>query len=418
MKNLIKKSLVVALIGCGFSTSVAAQQNAQVCEAQQNRPTELVGQRVGKKVGQAFELYSQEDIDGALAILMDIEPKKAFDKAYTNRFIGNLMAAKGGDATKKSVPYLVKAYEANILNATEHADVIKLLAQLYMMNEEYQKSINMYNEWMNFTCKEDAATYSAIASGYYFLKQMGKVISPADKAIALYEKPNKQPYQLKMTAYYERKMYKQAVKVLEEMVVVFPTEGPFWTRLGYLYLLTEDYKNAMATLELAYNQGFLTKEGEIKTLASLYSQQGMPYQAGKLLVKNMDKGLVKKEAKVYSSVANSFHSSKDLKSAAKYYGIAAKMEKDAELYRKQGVLLLQAQSYKAAAVALKKALELGSSKKGAINMALMESYFYRGDFKNAHTYVKAAAKDRKTSRNAKAWEPYIKEKANNRGIKL
>ena len=48
----------------------------------------------------------------------------------------------------------------------------------------------------------------------------------------------------------------------------------------------------------------------------------------------------------------------------------------------------------------------------------MEANFYLGDFKQAYVHVQEAKKDSKIRRNANAWEPYIKTKAQNRGITL
>jgi hypothetical protein len=63
-------------------------------------------------------------------------------------------------------------------------------------------------------------------------------------------------------------------------------------------------------------------------------------------------------------------------------------------------------------------LDEGADNKGRIHMALMEASFYTGDFKTAHMHVKEAKKDKSTARSARSWEPYIKEKAKNRGIKI
>ena len=74
--------------------------------------------------------------------------------------------------------------------------------------------------------------------------------------------------------------------------------------------------------------------------------------------------------------------------------------------------------YTDAVAALQKALDGGSDKKGAIHLAMMQANFDNGDYKSAYKHVKEAKKDKSTARNARSWEPYIKEKAKNRGIRL
>ncbi|MFT6898373.1 MAG: tetratricopeptide (TPR) repeat protein, partial [Paraglaciecola sp.] len=109
---------------------------------------------------------------------------------------------------------------------------------------------------------------------------------------------------------------------------------------------------------------------------------------------------------------------KDYKKAAAYYGEAAKMSSDPELYRKQGTLLLSSEQYKDALKALQAALDEGADDRGRIHMAMMEANFYTGNFRDAYKHVLEAKKDKSTSRSARSWEPYIKEKAKNRGITL
>ena len=69
------------------------------------RKTQLVGPSVGKKVGKAFEAYSADDIPGALTILLDINAKKDYDKAYVARFIAVMYATKGNEEAK-AIKYL------------------------------------------------------------------------------------------------------------------------------------------------------------------------------------------------------------------------------------------------------------------------------------------------------------------------
>ena len=76
------------------------------------------------------------------------------------------------------------------------------------------------------------------------------------------------------------------------------------------------------------------------------------------------------------------------------------------------------EQYADAIVSLQKALDEGSDKKGAIYLAMMQASFDNGDFRSAFKYVNEAKKDKSTARNARSWEPYIKEKAKNRNIKL
>ena len=418
--TMFKKSLVVAAftLGSAIALPAAAQSSAPVvCPGYEKGTTNLVGERVGKKVQKAFEAYNEDLIDDAITILSEIEAKEDFDKAYVNRFLGNIMATKDGMGPK-ALELLVSSVETKVLNDLEHSQTLKLVADLSLQEKEYEQAVKYYQAYLDFTCKEDPEVYTRMANAFYELKQYDKLIEPANKAIALYEEPNKNPYVLKLSSYYERKMYKETVGVAEDIVNTFPEESKWWVQLGQFYLMIEDYKKSLATLEIAYDQGFLEKPNLIKMLSQLYATNNMPYRSAKVLAENIANGKIEKTADNLASVANSYHQAMEYETAAQYYQQAAEMSSDPEFYRKQGVLLLVAEDYKGAITALSKALERGVEDPGKVHFSLMEANFYAGDFKQAYEHIKEAKKDKTLRRNANAWEPYIKQKAKNRGINI
>mgnify|MGYP000194537101 FL=1 len=414
MMNKLVTSLVLSL-------SLIAIQMPMSAEAlgaeKEKRKTQLVSPSVGKKVAKAFEAYTAEDIDGAMVILKDISASKVFDKAYVTRFLAVMYAQKGDEVN--SIKYLKEAIEPDILNEGDQGEAIKLLADLQMQTKDYKAALANFNKWMEFTGKEDANTYVKIAQAYYELRRLDKMIEPADKAIALYgDKHNQNPYILKVTSFYERKMYKDAVSVLETVLQIFPEKAQWWTQLGMFYLLVEDYEKGAQTLDLAYKQGFLTKESQIKTLASLYSQNEAPYKAATLLEKNIASGVVTRDDKNLSIVANAWHASQHIDKAAKYYGELAKMTGDAKHYRKQGMLLKQDEQFSAAIKAFDKAIELGIKDTGKIYQSIAESYFYLEKYKPAYAAIKKAMKDPKSRKAARGWVSFIKDTAQRKNVAI
>lgn len=382
------------------------------------RKTQLVGPSVGKKVAKAFEAYSADDIPGALTILLDINAKKDYDKAYVDRFIAIMYASQGKEEAN-AIKYLKLAIAPDILNENDHGDGIKLLADLQMQTKDYKGALVNYKSWMDFTGKSDGDTWTKIAQAHYSLKQLDKMIVPADNAIAAYgDKHNKNPYILKITSYYESKKYKEAVKSLETVLQIFPEDKTWWVQLGSFYLLVEDYKKGLATLDLAYKQGFLEKESQIKTLASLYSQNEVPHKAALLLEKHIASGLVKRDDKNLSTLANAWHAAQHIDKAARYYGEVAKMTNLAKHYSKQGMLLKQDEQFKKAIVALNKALELGVKDEGRVHMSIAESHFYLEQYKQAYKAINLAMKDPKTRKSAKGWVGFIKDTAARKKVSI
>jgi tetratricopeptide (TPR) repeat protein len=418
--NKIFSSLLLIISVVLIQLPIAAEVSAAGAEKSEKpkRKTQLVGPSVGKKVAKAFEAYSADDIPGALVILLDIDASKDYDKAYVSRFIA-VMYATMGDEEANAIKYLKAAVEPDLLNEGDHGAAIKLLADLQMQTKAYEEALVNYQAWMDFTGESDGNTWTKIANAHYALKQLDEKIVPADNAIAAYgDKQNKNPYILKITSFYENKKYKDAVKTLETVIQIFPEDKTWWTQLGMFYLLVEDYQKGLQTLDLAYKQGFLVKESEIKTLASLYSQNVVPYKAAILLEKHIDSGLVPRDDKNLSSLANAWHAAQNIDKAADYYGELAKMTNLAKHYSKQGMLLKQDEQFKSAIVALTKAIELGVKNEGRLQMSIAESHFYLEQYKQAYKAISLAMKDPKTRKSAKGWESFIKDTARRKNVSI
>ena len=427
MLKQLSTSLVIATSLLIAQAPIADVANAAEAkqEKKKKRPTYLTSPRVSKKIQKAFELYSgdeekglESDVQGALDVLLEIEPSKDYDKAFVARFIG-VMYAQLGNNDAKTIEWLKKAVEPDLLSETDHGESLKLLADMQMQSKDYKNALKNYYAWMEFTGKEDGPTYVKVANAYYSLKQLDKVIVPADKAIAAFgDKPNQNPYVLKITSFYERKKYKEAIEVLETVIQLFPENKQWWTQLPMFYLLVEDYGKAVQTLDMAYKLGHLDKEGQIKTLASLFSQSEAPYKAARLLEKHIASGLVKRDDKNISTLANAWHSAQHIDKAAKYYGELAKMTNLAKHYRKQGMLLKQDEQFAKAIPALQKSIELGVKNKGRIHMSIAEAYFYLEDYKKAYVAIQKAMKEPGTRKSAKSWKNFIVDTAKRKKVSI
>lgn len=416
-KYLSALAVVTALIVPIMYSGSASALTAQEIEERKNAKTKIPSPKVGKKIQAAFELYGQEDVDGALAILLEVKSSKAYDTAFLNKFIGNLYATIEGKVSV-SIKYLNLSIKDEVLNYKEQGEVIKMLAQLYMMDKKYQEAIDKYEQWMSFTGEQDAKIYIRISNGYYELKQLDKVIAPADKAIALADEQTVTPYVLKLASYYERKMYQDTVRMGETLVRLFPDDKRYWTQLGMFYVLVEDYKKALSIFELAYKQGYLDKANQFKTLAQMYSQLESPVKAATIQEKYIKLGVMKRTEQSLKRLGNYFLAAKEMNKAGKYFGEAAAINGDAKLYKRQGEMYFQAEKYAQAVTALNKALDKGIAKKGAVDLALMQAYFYQGKYKKAYAKMEDALKDKKARSQARSWKQYIKDKAKRNGVTL
>ncbi|MCE9678277.1 hypothetical protein LZP69_03585 [Shewanella sp. AS1] len=404
--NTLAAALLLA-IGGSLAVAPAAYANEK-CPVDA-RQAKAIGQSSAKKVQKSFEAYQEGNIDEAIASLLEADPRDAFDKAYIARMLGNFYAEKGQMQT--ALKHLKQAVDADILGGTDHASTMRLYADLLIQEKQFKESIPQYYAWMKFTCKEDAQVYRRIGIAYSELKEWDKVLQVVDKGLAISTKPDKGLYQMKLTAYFNKKDYKNAIKVLETMVPLFQDDGRLWVQLAQFYLMTENYEKSLATYDLAYKNGFLETAANITRLSQLLAQSGSPYRAAKIYEKHMKSGLIKEEERSFSILAGFYHNAKELKEAATYYGKAADVNKDGKLYLKQARLLTLQENFKEAIPVLKEALAAGDVSEGEVEFELALAYLGTKQLKAAYNACLKAAKDEKTKRSATSYLAYIKEKA-------
>lgn len=419
MKNFKKltSALVIATALGITATSVnaAVQPNMAKVEERKARKTQIVGERVGKTLVKAFDLYNEEKLDEAIAVLLEVSSSNDFDKATLNRFLGNLYATKD---EKQAIKYLTLAIKPDVLTFNDQSTSMKLLADMLLQDKQYQKAIKAYEDWILFTGEQNADAYMRIANAYYLMNQHDKVLNPADDAIRFSSKPIEGPYQLKMAALYELKRYKDLVSVVETMVQLFPENKQFWVYLGNFYTLTEEYGKALSTLQLAYAQGYLEKDSEVRMLAQMYANNNIPFKAAVTMEKHMKDGLVKKDKNNLTFIASNYQSAREFVKAAFYYGELAALTNDADSYRRQGSAYLSVQKYNEAIAAFDKALSLNVEKPSSVYMSLVDAYFYQKKYKEAFAALMNAKKDPNMSRQVRSWESYIRDKAKQKGITL
>jgi tetratricopeptide (TPR) repeat protein len=389
-----------------------------------SRSNQAVSERVGRRLMNALDMYTEEkDVKGAIEMLEDTDPSDDFDRAYVNRFLGNLYAAD--EQYQRAVTLVKQAADANVLGWSDHAAMLKLVADLSLQLEQYETALQYYGKWLQFTGEADADVFMRIANSYYQLKQYDKIIQPADLAIKSFAakgEPNRNPYIMKVASYYERKMYPEAAAVLESGLAVLPGEKVWWNQLGMIYMLMERFEKSLQTMEIAYLAGYFDKETHYKALVQLYSNMGIPYKAAMIMEKHIKAGDVEAIAKNYQMVASNYEQSREYDKAAVAYGLAAKAETEAEeranMYRRQGTAYLRAEQYTKAVDAYVKALNNGIEKEGPVYMSITEAHFYNNNFREALKSVQEAKKFSDQRRNASSWEQYIRQKASNRGVSL
>ena len=419
-----KLSLISSALLVAASVSFAVPSFAQVTltdadrariEERKSRKTQLPGERVGRGVTRAFELYNEEKVDEALKVLLEIRGGNEFDNAFLARFIGNLYAQR--DA-KQAIRYLEQATKPDVLSFADQSSSLKLVADLQQMEGMHKDAIRNYEAWIRFTGENDPDVYLRIANSYYQLQDYKNVLVPIDNAIRYSRTPNKNHYMLKMGALYESRNYPKTVEVVETMVQLFPEERQFWVYRGNFYTLVEDYQKSLSAFQIAYNNGYLESEAELKMLGQMYANNNIPYKAAAIYEKYLKSGKIKKDRTMLTAIASNFQAAREFAKAAQYYGELAALTNEADAYRRQAMAFMAIQRYSDALKAFEATLARDSSNAGRVHMSMAEAFLNQDKLREAYASLQLAKRDSATSRQATNYEGYVRERARIKGITL
>ncbi|AZQ82690.1 hypothetical protein EKO29_00595 [Colwellia sp. Arc7-635] len=125
-------------------------KTAPEASSRSNNEEQVLGEDVKSEVRYAFELYKENEVKKAVKVLINTVTYSPYEEAYVARFVGVFLASSGDD-NKLAISHLNKAVELNILKVADHAESLKLLADLNLSESHYAKALKSYNAWLAIT---------------------------------------------------------------------------------------------------------------------------------------------------------------------------------------------------------------------------------------------------------------------------
>lgn len=320
-------------------------------------------QRTGKKLLEAQELLQGEKYAEARALLASFNQEKLnpYERAVVNQMIGYAWANEGN--YEEAGNSLAKAISEEALPPGQMLNTRYNLAQIYLMQEHYDKAVTQFERWFQDTESPTSSAYYALASAYYQAGREDDAVAPAEQAVFLSDEPKESWLQLVVALYLDRKRYQDALPLVEQLVTRFPKKI-YWVQLAAVYFSLERDKESFAVQQLAYDQGLLDSDRELRRLAQMYLYNDIPYRAALVLEKGLENGNVKPDQDAWQILGNSWLSAREFSRAIGPLEKAAALAKDGELWLRLAQVHVQREEWPEAIAAVQKALDKGLDKGG------------------------------------------------------
>jgi tetratricopeptide (TPR) repeat protein len=285
------------------------------------------------------------------------------------------------------------------------------IAQLYFVQEQWQKGINALLDWFKVTESPNANAYVLLAQGYYQTKDYNKALFNVEKAIQMYKEKGKLPkeqwYNLARFLYFEKNDVNKTVDVLEELLKYYPKKQ-YWVQISHMYGEQKKEKQQLAAMETAYVQGMLDKGTEQVTMAYLYLNADVPYKAAKVMDKGLKSESIEGKSKNWEIAGNSWRQAQEIDKAIPAMEEAAARSDKGELYARLGNVYLDGDQFKKAITAINKGLSRGGVKRpDTARLVLGMAYFNDKQYAKAREAFQAAGRDERSAKYAGQWLQYM-----------
>ena len=409
-----------------YSEQSDSQQSGsqQSGEERETRKVSGISEKTYRKFAEAQELMEVDNYQGALKVLDEVKAKKnlsSTEAVQLYSFYGVLYFSQ--ERYKESITAFETMLKEEDLEDRQRTETLYTLAQLHFTIEDYQRAVEIMNQWLAAVENPGPEPFILLASAYYQLERFNDMIAPIEKAMAIArerDKPVKEQwYLLLRVAYYElydttkdKKHLTEVKDILEILVVNWPKKE-YWTMLSGLYGELNDDRRQVAAYESAYDQGFLQKGTEIVSIAQLLLQAEAAYKAARILQKGFDDGLVEKTASNYRLLSQAWQVAAEYEKAIPPLKQAAAISNDGELDVRLANSFLNLNRYQECADASRSGLDKGGLKsRGGAYELLGMCLFELDKYEDSKKSFREAAKEEKIAKRARNWIKFIESEQN------
>ena len=396
-----------------LSSAIAQEEKKK--EQRETRRTPALRNKVYEKLSEAQAAAEAKDLKTAAKILDDMIAsggKKALN-SYELANVYNLYAFiyySQENYTKALQAYENVAKQADIPLAME-VNTKFTIAQLYFVQEQWQKGINALLEWFEITESPNANAYVQLAQGYYQLKDYDRALLNVEKAIAMYEAKDKIPkeqwYNLARFLYFEKNNTDKTVEILEILLKYYPKKQ-YWVQLSHMYGEQKKESEQLSAMDTAYVQGMLDKGTEQVTMAYLYLNADLPYKAAKVMDKGLKDKSIDGKSKNWEIAGSAWRQAQEVEKSIPAMETAASKSDTGELYARLGSIYLDGDQFKKAITAINKGLSKGGVKRpDNARLVLGMAYFNTKQYDKAREAFKAAGRDERSAKYADQWIKYM-----------
>ncbi len=421
--KVIKLTMAIAIAYAGtmFASGWTGAHNVYAAEptTKKSKKVPAMRNRVYAQLARAQKLADEGDKLEGFAVLEEVKYRidqlNSYERAMLFNFFGFMYY--GNDDIDNAVESFEQVIAQEAIPDTLFQSTLYSLAQLSMQKQAFDQAIGYLKQWQTMQSKPLVANQHIVfAQAYYQNKDYQQAIEHITSAMALSKAENVVPKEnwliLQRAAYYELQQPRKVTEVLETMVKLYQ-KPQYWLQLAAMYGEIGEEAKQLATMEAAWQAGYVTKEADIAMLAQLYLFNQLPYKAAYLLEEAIGSGQLVADEKRIQMMAQAYINAKEDEKAIPVLKKGAELADDGRFDEQLAQAYLNMEKWRDAIKAAKRAVSRGNlANEGNMYLAQGMAHYNLQEFSESLTAFDAAKEYSSASKTATQWLAYVsKEKS-------
>lgn len=343
----------------------------------------------------------------ALKALHSEVEKDSLDEALVLQMLG--YTEMGRNNYDQAIGYLKHSLALNRLPENVKYNLGYMVAQLYAAQEKFDEALVFAEEWFKTLATPTPDQAIFMANIFAQTGNYKQAIPYANQAIAASTEPRESWYQLLIASNFELKDYPQAATALKTAIEKWPDKSDYWEQLASVYVMLNNERKGLATLQLAWKNGVLKKEGSVRSMVQLAVTQGVPEHGARLLHRALELNILPRDETYVDLLANAWLAAREDAPAISAFEELASITKEGDPYLRIANIHIEKAQWKSAETALRKALDMKLKEPGKAWLILGIAMTEQTRFDQGMDAFKKARAFAYTEKQANGWLKYAED---------
>ena len=423
--RVLHRIWLVVICGLFATGSVLAQDDErEERDKQKTKQAQAVSKEVYDRIQKAQEEIDAENYNEGLRLLEALKTRKGISEyelqnvlnyiGFIHYNLDDIDAAMAAYQEMINIPSIEPQIKKN---------TIYTMAQFSMMQEKYNQALRYLDQFFTLETNPSPDNYILLAQNLYQVNRYPDMIEPIETAISEAQRRELEVkedwYVLLNFAYFQQEDYAKVRDIQKILLVNWPKKR-YWFSLAGAYTELGEEQNLIAAYDAAYTQGMFEKESEYVTMAQLYMQHEVPYNASKVMQEYMDAGVIAKEAKNYRLLSQALTLAAEDEASIPALQEAARLSPEGELNLRLGNAHLNLSQYSECVAAIREGVRKGGIRSpDNAQISLGMCLYNLKEYQDSITAFREAGKSQRSSRIARQWISVIEsDLERNRQIRL